>query len=58
MKTFIVQTQLQVAGAKRGTTATIQPGNPVDLEDESAAPLLACGAIRLSDVVAAAAAAE
>lgn len=50
-KKFIVVTPLKQPGEKKGETVKVEPGKPITLSEEEAAPLLKCGAIREPDVV-------
>jgi hypothetical protein len=51
-KKYIVVTPVKVPGAKKGAeNATIAPGKPIELDDDEAEPLIACGAIRKPDVI-------
>ena len=49
---YVVVTPIKQAGAKRGAFVKVAPGQPVTLSEEDAGPLLACGAIRMPDVIA------
>lgn len=51
MQQYIVNTPLKAQGAKKGEFQTIQPGQPVELEDDEATRLIECGAIRKPDVI-------
>lgn len=49
-KNYIVLTPLRQAGSKRGEAKTTPPGSQVTLDEAVGGPLVACGALRESDV--------
>ena len=49
-KNYIVLTPLRQAGSKRGEAKTTSPGSQVTMDEELGGPLVACGALRESDV--------
>lgn len=49
-KNYIVLTPLRQAGSKRGEAKTTPPGSQVTMDEAQGAPLVACGALRESDV--------
>ena len=49
-KNYIVLTPLRQAGSKRGEAKTTPPGSSVTLDEAAGEALVACGALRESDV--------